>query len=104
MQTKQEIQVLEKAISILEGIQTSERLKESTLENRYGIYSSFPSLTTKSIHQDEIYAMCIARLNERLKKQLEVVDSSSFSEELEENDNKYQFPFHEDVMSALNAL
>ena len=102
MQTKQKIQVLEKAISILEGIQTFERLKESNLENRYGIYSSFPSLTTKSIHQDEIYTMCIARLNERLKKQLEVVDSYSFSED--EDDKKYQFPFHEDVMSALNAL
>jgi len=102
MKTKQKIQVLEKAISILEGIQTFERLKESNLENRYGIYSSFPSLTTKSIHQDEIYTMCIARLNERLKKQLEVVDSYSFSED--EDDKKYQFPFHEDVMSALNAL
>jgi hypothetical protein len=102
MKTKQKIQVLEKAISILEGIQTFERLKESNLENRYGIYYSFPSLTTKSIHQDEIYTMCIARLNERLKKQLEVVDSYSFPQD--EDDKKYQFPFHEDVMSALNAL
>jgi hypothetical protein len=104
MKTKQKIQVLEKAISILEGIQTFERLKESNLENRYGIYSSFPSLTTKSIHQDEIYTMCITRLNERLKKQLELVDSSSFSEEVDEDDKKYQFAFHEEVMAGLNSF
>lgn len=102
METKQKIKVLENAISILEGIQTFERLKESNLENRYGIYSPFPSLTTKSIHQDEIYEMCIIRLNERLKKQIEVVDSYSFVEN--EDDKKYQFSFHEEVMESLNSF
>lgn len=93
MKTQKKIQVLEKAVSILEGIQTFERLKESNLENR---------LTSKSIHQDEIYGMCIARLNERLTRQLEIIECGSFSED--ENNQKYQLPFHEEVIAGLNSF
>ena len=91
-----------KAVSILEGIQTFERLRKSNQENIDGIFAPFPSLITKAVCQDEIYYKCIARLNERLTRQLEIIECGSFSED--ENNQKYQLPFHEQVIAGLNSF